>query len=630
MRSAVRFSLIIALVLCLCGRAEAQKPDTLTILHLNDTHSNLAPIGPRDAQLEGAIGGIARAAAVIAATRRAEKNVLTLHAGDFSVGDIFYNSYFAIPELKMFQQMGIDAITLGNHEFDITPALLVSIFDTAFAVGRPIPILSANLVLTDPKVLPLRQWVQSSITRQFGNTKVGIFGLTPPLTNFFSLPAPAVVDSMVIADAMTAVSELQSVNCDIIICLSHLGAAMDEELALSVPGINIIVGGLDHKEYYRPMENIMGDTTWMVQADAFYTHIGRLKISRSGSTVKILEHEIIPLDAAVQPDPAMQAAVRGMQADIEQKMQIPFFSRQVTVANGFFAEEADSLLTRGFHDTPIGNLVTDAFRDFGKTDIAIEPGGSTAQPLYPGPITYSDIFRVVGFGFNTVNGFGFRLVSFSMTGAALAAWIEEGLRDIDSGDEFLLQSSGLDYAYDPRKPAGHRFFSARVAGQPLDSARTYTVTANEFMPKLLTRLGIPYTGLRAHGDSTEFMVLAAWIDRFPGGITPIRRPSVIAPVETESAPVASSLDLGQNYPNPFGRGAGSGSATVAFALPSAAHATIRIYDLLGREAGTILDADLEAGGHLVRFTAPALPSGTYLYRLEAGGAGVTRKMILLN
>ncbi len=96
------------LSIALYNVAFAQQTDTITILHMNDSHSGLAPYGPRTADLKGTRGGIARAASVIGYTKLAENNVLILHAGDFSVGDIFYNAYFGVPELRLLSTLGLD------------------------------------------------------------------------------------------------------------------------------------------------------------------------------------------------------------------------------------------------------------------------------------------------------------------------------------------------------------------------------------------------------------------------------------------------------------------------------------------------------------------------------------------
>ncbi|HLE31154.1 MAG TPA: metallophosphoesterase, partial [Bacteroidota bacterium] len=192
--------------------------DTVTILHLNDTHSTLAPIGPRDAQLKGSLGGIARAASIIGMTKLEEPNTLLLHAGDLFIGDMFFNQYFGVPEFQILLALGCDAMAVGNHEFDLTPATLKMALDTSFT-GGSFPLLSANTILDSAAVQGLKQYILPYVIKQAGNVKVGIFGLTTPATNVLSLPSPAVVDSDFVGIAAAYVDTLVNQNCDVIICL---------------------------------------------------------------------------------------------------------------------------------------------------------------------------------------------------------------------------------------------------------------------------------------------------------------------------------------------------------------------------------------------------------------------------
>ena len=86
---------------------------------------------------------------------------------------------------------------------------------------------------------------------------------------------------------------------------------------------------------------------------------------------------------------------------------------------------------------------------------------------------------------------------------------------------------------------------------------------------------------------------------------------------------ATSFGLEANYPNPF-----SGSTTIQFSLPDDVDVTLRVYDVLGREVATLLDGRQEAGTHTVQWDAKALPSGTYVYRLNAGGAQAAHQLVV--
>ena len=88
--------------------------------------------------------------------------------------------------------------------------------------------------------------------------------------------------------------------------------------------------------------------------------------------------------------------------------------------------------------------------------------------------------------------------------------------------------------------------------------------------------------------------------------------------------VPASFSLEQNYPNPF-----NPSTTVHFELPTAAHVTLKVYNVLGQEVMTVLDEEMAGGRYDVRIHASALSSGAYFYRLHAGDFVQTRKLVVL-
>jgi 5'-nucleotidase len=376
-------------------------------------------------------------------TKMEEPNALLLHAGDLFVGDMFFNQYFGVPEFQILLSLGCDAFAVGNHEFDLMPATLKTALDSSFG-GGSFPLLSANTLLDDPGVQDLKQYIKPYTIRQVGTVKVGIFGLTTPATNVLSLPAPAAVDSDFVTIAAAYVDTLVSQNCGLVICLSHLGLMYDQLLASYVPGIHAIVGGHDHYALESPVavQNPLGDTTWIVQANAFYLNVGKLRLTVQDTIVRLLDYALIPIDDSVPEEPTIAATVDMLIHGIE-ALYGPAYTQQLTYAAEYFEEVADSLMYVGYRDTPAGNLVTDAFRALTNTDIAMEVGGSTAQPLYQGPITGADVFRMVGYGFNTDNGLGYRIATFTMTGAALMMGLEFGLSEIEQSDEFFVQASGM-------------------------------------------------------------------------------------------------------------------------------------------------------------------------------------------
>jgi len=96
--------------------------------------------------------------------------------------------------------------------------------------------------------------------------------------------------------------------------------------------------------------------------------------------------------------------------------------------------------------------------------------------------------------------------------------------------------------------------------------------------------------------------------------------SIVTSVNPPS-PAPSSFALEQNYPNPF-----NPSTVITYRLPANSAVTLNVYDVLGRKVQTLINAREAAGTHSVIFNASDLPSGVYLYRLQAGTFVQTRKL----
>ncbi len=303
-------------------------------------------------------------------------------------------------------------------------------------------------------------------------------------------------------------------GCDVVILLSHLGNEFDMAIASMVPGIDVIIGGHDHYKYEAPLPipNPDGGTTLVAQAGSNYMFIGKMKLDiDTERNITLSDYALIPLDENVPEEPTVKAMVDGMIAEIETFYDTPFFTQPFGYSNAFHKEEATDLLRLGAHDTPIGNLTADAFKNLTGTQIAIHAGGSTALPIWEGPFNLADIFRVNGYGFNTVNSLGFQLATFKMTGEALWMGLEFGLSEIEKNDEFFIQVSGLEYKYDATKPVGERVVSVTINGSMINPNAKYSVTASELVLSLLDYIQIPYSNPNILVGVTEFEALTAQV-----------------------------------------------------------------------------------------------------------------------
>lgn len=601
--------------------------DTITILHFNDTHSNLAPAGPRDSQLKGTRGGIARMASLIGMTKMQEPNALVLHAGDSFIGDVTFNATFGVAELTAFKALGIDAMTVGNHEFDLTPTMLYMALDT---VKPTFPLLSANAVLTDPKVQPLTKYIKPSVIKTVKGHKIGIFGMTTPETNLLSFPGPVFIDTLLGQIAATTVASLKAQGCSTIVLLSHLGLQYDKIVAANIPGIDLIIGGHNHYALTKPVvvNNSQGQPIRIIQAGAFYQAAGKVRLVIDKGLPSFLDYVYIPLDASIPEEPTTAAMVAQLCTGIEQKFNVPFFSQPIGFATGTFRDDADSILSFGNRDTPVGNLVTDAFRAYTKTDIAIQACGSTSQLLPSGMLILSDVFRMIGYGFNTINGLGWRVATFHVTGMELMKGLEIGLANIETGDDFFIQVSGMKYGYDPLKPAFTRLRPEliRIGNKPIEPSRKYSITANEFALGLFSALGISVSDVALRDSVTEFHVVAGYVAQLQQ-ISPVVEGRIVA-AATVSVPHSDFYNRPDNFslrhfPNPV-----RSVVDFKFTLDRASHATITVFDLIGRKMKTLVDSNFEAGEQHVTISNVRLQSGVYFYSLEAAGKRTLQKMIV--
>jgi 5'-nucleotidase / UDP-sugar diphosphatase len=618
---------------------------TITILHMSDTHSHLDAFGPKDRHMNGTIGGIAKAAAVVGYARATEPNPIVLHGGDFFHGDFMYNQFFGVPELQILagQPFSIDAMTVGNHELEGGPDALYGVLTSAFpgTSGTPFPLLSANMDISGYPALG--GWIQASTVKTVGGVKVGIFGLTVP-------DNPTVVTSgqggsiSIASDVWTATGEQAydlrvNKGADVVICLSHLGFLYDQTVAANVPGIDVIVGAHDHYLFEQPVSvtNPAGGVTLIVQAGPYYEHIGQLSLdvatSPAGSTVALKHYALLPVGRDVTGIPDIQAAVDQLKQAVV-AVYGDVYRRPVGFATHVIDHIADAASRR--RDTPMGNLVTDAYRREGKTDVAITANGFIDQELYPGAISGNDIFHSVGYGFDAASGLGFRLVKLQMTGIDLITGIEATLSYLGLSEDMQLQMSGLTYRYDGTKPVGSRvnIGSMKVRGKRFDPAGTYTVTTNEGIAQLLPMMGLTVTVIGQPLDF-EYNVVRDFIKRLrevdytsEGRIVDVSLkhgscdydgadPAVLAEnagADDGMGLVPRQMELQGNYPNPF-----NPSTTISYALPYASHVTITVFNSLGQEVATLVDGTVGAGTHAVRWNAASAASGVYFYRMAAAG-----------
>ena len=125
-----------------------------------------------------------------------------------------------------------------------------------------------------------------------------------------------------------------------------------------------------------------------------------------------------------------------------------------------------------------------------------------------GTVTAADLYRMIGSGFNTSNGLGYRTATFEIYGSALRNALEVGIEQLRINDEYLVQCSGMRYKFDSKLQSPPKVFSIMINGEALDDTKKYSCTSNEFVIGFLEYLGVPFENVQFY-EETEFMILSA-------------------------------------------------------------------------------------------------------------------------
>ena len=204
--------------LCVCSVLAAQDVKELLILHTNDTHSRVEPIPVTDPNPEFAgKAGFVRRVTLIKEMRKENKDLLLFDCGDFSQGSPYYNMFGGEVEVKLMNEMGYDAGTIGNHEFDFGLDNMARLFKMAV-----FPIVCANYGVQGTVLEGL---VKPYVVLERKGVKIGVFGLSPALEGLVQAKnCEGVIFENPIEAARRVADVLKNQEkCDLVVCLSHLG-----------------------------------------------------------------------------------------------------------------------------------------------------------------------------------------------------------------------------------------------------------------------------------------------------------------------------------------------------------------------------------------------------------------------
>ena len=417
-------------------------------------------------------GGSARLQSAIDAARAQATNSILVDGGDQFQGTLFYTYYKGAVAAEMMNNMGYDAMTVGNHEFDDGPEVLRGFMD---AVNFPVLMSNAD-VSGEPL---LAGALEKSKVIMKGGEPIGLIGLTPEDTDELASPGPNVSFSEPIAAVQAEVDLLTAAGVNKIIVLSHSGYNTDLAVAEGTTGVDVIVGGHSNTLLSNvndrasgPYPTMVGDTA-VVQAYAYGKYLGHLNVVFDDEgVIASASGEPILMDRFVAEDDATVARIAELAVPLDE------VRNRVVAAT---AEPIDG--ERGSCravECAMGNIIADAMLDRVKDQgiqIAIQNGGGIRASIDAGDVTMGEVLTVLPFQ-NTLS-------TFQVSGATIVEALENGVSQHEDGAGRFPQVAGMKYTFDVGQEPGSRVSDVMVmegdAYVPIDAGKVYGVVSNNYV-----------------------------------------------------------------------------------------------------------------------------------------------------
>ncbi len=449
---------------------------TLTILHTNDFHARFEPISKYDSGCSAedndageCFGGSARLVTALGEARARSNNSILVDGGDQFQGTLFYTYYKGAVAAEMMNQMGYDAMTVGNHEFDDGPEVL-----RGFADSVEFPVLMSNADYSGEPLIA--DTIQKSVVIERGGERLGLIGLTPQDTDELASPGPNVIFTDPVDAVQAEVDRLTAEGVNKIIVLSHSGYAVDQRVAAETTGVDVIVGGHSNTLLSNTSDRAAGPyptmvgSTAIVQAYAYGKFLGELNVTfdDDGNITEAVGEPLV-MSGEVVEDEGTKARIAELAGPLEE-------IRQRVVAEAADAIVGDRDVCRAM-ECSMGNLVADAMLDRVKDQgvtIAIANSGGLRASIDAGEVTMGEVLTVLPFQ-NTLS-------TFEVSGQAVIDALENGVSQVEEGAGRFPQVAGITFTWDPAAEPGSRVVEVKLAdGSAIDLAATYLLVSNNYV-----------------------------------------------------------------------------------------------------------------------------------------------------
>ena len=544
MRGRGRFLASLLAAVCLLTQTaetrlvSAKENKKVDIMFTHDLHSHLNSFTTVTEEGTKEVGGFARMKTLIDGQKEKNPDTLLLDAGDFSMGTLVQTVYEQqAAELRMLGELGFDATTLGNHEFDYRSKGLANMLQTAAGSGDVLPqMLVCNVdweAMEEAGLSDGQQQLRAGFDAykikdyevfQKGNVKVAVLGVfgkdalacAPTCELLFRDPVEAV------RDTVEEIKEKEDAN--LIVCISHSGTwedeskSEDEILAKSVPALDLIISGHTHTELSEP---IVHNDTSIVSVGEYGKKLGSISMEqKENGRWKVTDYGRIAITADIPEDAAVQERVNSFMAAVDDGYLKEFgYTKDMVLAQN------DSVAFAGLEELGeihtehnLGNLMADAFvyavenaQGGEPVDVAVVPSGCVRDTYGIGDITVEKVFDSYSLGIGADGIPGYPLISVYLTGEELKIAAEIDASVSDYMTTARLYTSGFQFSFNPNRLILNKVTDASLVDEngermELEDDKLYRVVADLYSGQMLSEVTAMSYGLLSivpkHADGT--------------------------------------------------------------------------------------------------------------------------------
>lgn len=504
----------------------------ITFMHSSDVHSRIFPFDHDPLYSEqqlglipdrGPYGGLARLASVVERERAKAGRSLFLDSGDLFQGAPVFNEFQGEAEVRAMSRAGLDAMALGNHEFDAGARNVAQKF-SAFA---DFPLLAANYqfeLAEQPFAKDFEQIVQPFVVFNLDGVTVGVIGMAN-LSSMNGLEdggnSLGILPTATLQTVQSWVNQLRD-DVDVVVLLGHLGLGEDETIARNVCGIDLILGGHHHialnppklikydpdpdiifggeveSEDSIPGQPVVGQNdfndvlgfcppererdTLLSHPNAFTKFVGRLDVVIRDKRIVSHDYELFPIDSSIPEHPDVKFVLEDYEEEMRRRYNFDIVVTEATTALRRFGT------TGG--DSALGNFLAEAmqFREFVETDFCVTNSLGIRTDILEGPVTIEQIFNVMPFD-NTI-------ATMFLSGVEVQELLDFSTeRSADRGCTSQIQVSGVTFTMNCRSGEAEDII---INGEELSPNGVYELCTNNY----IARGG---SGFKVLGRNTTFI-----------------------------------------------------------------------------------------------------------------------------